>query len=179
MLRAFEEADYATRLFAAVHERLQASSVSLKAADRLIKLDNRVGEFMVFQIFFVLLRAKINDTAAWWRTGFRAANFSERFEHLSDDVIPPHRKKRTYFNALLARNEVASNDPYNRYLVKRVRTGYYLLNPRLEVRRGDDWINVYHLADLALMERTSGGNNKPLQILQQLMAGEGSDGAPG
>ena len=56
LLRAFEDADYAARLFPAVHERLQPSSVSLKAADRLIKLDNRVGEFMVFQTFFVLLR---------------------------------------------------------------------------------------------------------------------------
>ena len=91
--------------------------------------------------------------------------------------IPPHRKKRTYFNALLARNEVASNNPYNRHLVKRIRTGYYLLNPRLEVRRGEDWINVYYLANLALMEQTSGGNNKPLQVLQQLMAGEGQGAA--
>jgi hypothetical protein len=101
----------------------------------------------------------------WWNTGFRAADFSERFERFSDDVIPPHRKKRTYFNALLARNEVAGNNPYNRHLVKRIRTGYYLLNPRLEVRRGDDWINVYHLANLPLMERTSGGNNRLLEIL--------------
>ena len=177
LLRAFEEADYVTRLFPAVHERLQASSVSLKAADRLIKLDNRVGEFMAFQMFFVLLRAKINDTAGWWRTGFRAADFSERFEHLPDEVIPPHRKKRTYFNALLARNEINSNNPYNRSLVQRIHTGYYLLNPRLEVRRGDDWINVYHLANLPLMERTSGGRNKPLQVLQQLMTGEGSGDA--
>ena len=179
LLRAFEDVEFATRLFPAAHERLQPSSVSLKAADRLIKLDNRVGEFMVFQSFFVLLRTKINNTVGWWNTGFRAADFSERFERFSDDVIPPHRKKRTYFNALLARNEVASNNPYNRHLVKRIRTGYYLLNPRLEVRRGDGWINVYHLANLPLMERTSGGNNRLLEILQQLMVGEGSDGAPG
>ncbi len=173
LLRAFEDVDYAARQFPAVHERLQASSVSLKAADRLIKLDNRVGEFMVFQTFFVLLRAKINDTQGWWRTGFRAADFSERFERLPDGVIPPHRKKRTYFNALLARNEIDSSNPYNRHLVKRIGTGYYLLNPRLEVRRGDDWLNVYHLANLPLMEQTSGGNNKPLQVLQQLMAEKG------
>ena len=79
----------------------------------------------------------------------------------------------------LIRNEIDGNNPYNRHLVKRIGTGYYLLNPRLEVRRGDDWINVYHLANLPLMEQTSGGNNKPLQILQQLMAGEGPDRVPG
>lgn len=172
LLRSFEEEEFATRLFPSVHERLQASSVSLKAADRLIKLDNRAGEFMAFQTFFVLLRSKINDTKAWWRHGFKAADFSERFEHLPDAVIPPHRKKRTYFNALLARNEVDGNNPYNRSLVKRIRTGYYLLNPNLEVRRGEDWINVYHLANLPLMEQTSGGNNRLLAILQQLMAKE-------
>jgi hypothetical protein len=179
LLRAFEEEAFATRLFPAVHERLQASSVSLKAADRLIKLDNRAGEFMVFQTFFVLLRSKINDTRAWWRTGFKAADFSERFERLPDPVIPPHRKKRTYFNALLARNEVNGNNPYNRYLVKRIGTGYYLLNPHLEVRRGEDWINVYHLANLPLMEQTSGGYNKLLAILQQLMSKEEPGAATG
>jgi hypothetical protein len=178
LLRAFEDAEFATRLFPAVHERLEPSSVSLKAADRLIKLDNRVGEFMVFETFFVLLRAKINDTMGWWRTGFKAADFSERFERLPDGVIPPHRKKRTYFNALLARNEIDSNNPYNRHLVKRIGTGYYLLNPRLELRRGEDWINVYHLANLPLMEQTSGGHNKLLYILQQLMAGETRMPAP-
>ncbi len=179
LLRAFEDADYAARLFPAMHERLQPSSVSLKAADRLIKLDNRVGEFMVFQTFFVLLRWKVNHGKNWWRTGFRAADFSERFERFADDLIPPHRKKRTYFNALLARNEINGNNPYNRHLVKRIGTGYYLLNPHLDVRQGDDWINVHHLANLPLMERTSGGHNKLLEVLQQLMAGEGHNKIPG
>lgn len=172
LLRAFDEHEFATRQFPSVHERLQASSISLKAADRLIKLDNRVGEFMVFQTFFVLLRAKINQTQGWWRTGFKAVDFSERFEHLPDTVIPPHRKKRTYFNALLARNEVNGSNPYNRHLVKRIATGYYLLNPSLEVRRMEDWLNVYHLANLPLMEQTSRGGNKLLATLQQLMTGE-------
>ena len=172
LLRAFEDREFAIRLFPAVHERLQASSVSLKAADRLIKLDNRAGEFMAFQMFFVLLRWKINHTNGWWRNGFTAADFSERFEHFSDDLIPTHRKKRTYSNALLARNEVNGNNPYNRQLVKRIRTGYYLLNPRLEIRRGEDWINIYHAANLPLMEKAGSGNNKLLETLQQLMIGE-------
>lgn len=172
LLRAFDDREFANRLFPAVHERLQASSVSLKAEDRLIKLDNRAGEFMAFQMFFVLLRWKINHTDGWWHNGFTAADFSDRFEKFSDRIIPPHRKKRTYFNALLARNEVNGNNPYNRQLVKRIRTGYYLINPRLEIRRGEDWLNVYHAANFPLMEKSGGGNNKLLEILQQMMAGE-------
>jgi hypothetical protein len=177
LLRAFEDSEYAVHRFPPIHERLQPSSVSLKARDRLIKLDNRLGEFLVFQAFFVLLRWKINYGRNWWNSGFAAGDFIERFERFDDAIVPAFRKKRTYFNALLARNEIASANPYNRRLFKRVRTGYYLLNPRLEIRRGEDWVNLYHLSNLSLITQTraEGESNHLLTILHQLMREEESD----
>jgi len=43
-------------------------------------------------------------------------------------ILPQYRIKQTYISGLLSRNEVDSNNQYNRKLFVRVRRGYYRLN---------------------------------------------------
>jgi len=69
---------------------------------------------------------------------------------LPNSVIPDYRKKRSYISALLSKNEIESDNPYNKNLFKRKRTGHYILNPELAIRQRDEWFNIYELANINL-----------------------------
>lgn len=58
---------------------------------------------------------------------------------------------RPYLSGVLARNEIRRDYPYNRRLFLRVRQGEYALNPRLEVRVGDAWVNICELLNYSLI----------------------------
>lgn len=66
----------------------------------------------------------------------------EELERYPDIVVAARRKKRTYLNHVLARNEVQSTYPSSRRLWVRERHGHYLPNPALELRVRDGWVPV-------------------------------------
>ena len=74
------------------------------------------------------------------------------FALYSENVLPSFRKQRPYINAILAKNEVDSNQPYNLKFLHRIRVGHYVLNTAMEIRIGEDWRNVYELMGVALKE---------------------------
>ncbi|MBI2311036.1 MAG: PhoH family protein [Betaproteobacteria bacterium] len=152
--RAFDDEAYAARAFPAIHDRLHPGSVSVRSGERLVKLDSHLGEFLLFQAFFVLLRHKIGHDPVWG--GFATADFVDRLARLPEAIVPAYRKKRAYLSGVLARNEVESANPYSRRLFRRTGHGRYLLSPGLALRRGEEWSDVYEAAGLPLLARTGG-----------------------
>jgi hypothetical protein len=69
------------------------------------------------------------------------------------NVIAEYRKKRQYISGLLSKNEINSQNPYNRKLFMRVKKGCYILNPEIQVRQKDDWLNIYGFAGFELVSR--------------------------
>ena len=49
-----------------------------------------------------------------------------------DEILPPYRKKRTYFNSIMALNEMSKESPYCKEAFMRVDYGKYVLNPEIE-----------------------------------------------
>ena len=133
------------------------SSVSLKAADRLIKIDGRQGEFLLFHIFFAALHIRIHLYVP-----FTAVELTEIAASLPDSVIPGYRKKRQYISALLSKNEPVSANPYCKKLFKRKRTGHYILNPNISIRQKEDWIDIYRHANIEFIEKTVPESDKYL-----------------
>lgn len=82
---------FASSSFPAIHEMLAPSSLSLKIDDRLIKIDSRQGEFLLFHIFFSVLNQRVNHFTAD-RIPFTAVNLSEKAASLPESVIPEYRK---------------------------------------------------------------------------------------
>lgn len=80
-----------------------------------------------------------------------AVELAEAAAALSDSIIPDYRKKRAYISALLSKNEIDSNNPYCKKLFSRKRTGHYILNPKLAIRRKEEWIDIYRHANTDLM----------------------------
>lgn len=148
--RAAQDAKYASALFPAVHEMLAPSSVSLQADDRLIKLDSRQGEFLIFHIFLVELHRRLNSKYSAFIT-LTAPMLSEIVSSLPVGILPDYRRKRAYISALLSKNEVNSSNPYCKKLFRRRRTGHYVLNPELSIRHKEDWTDIYSRINIELI----------------------------
>ncbi len=155
--RIMQDRRFAAELFPGVHEMLAPSSVSLNADDRLIKIDGRQGEFLLFHIFFAALHNRIHRYVP-----FTAVELTEIAASLPDSVIRDYRKKRAYISALLSKNETNSANPYCKKLFKRKRTGHYILNPNISIRQKEDWIAIYHHANIELIEKTAPESDKYL-----------------
>jgi len=169
--RATQDRKFASELFAGVHEILAPSSVSLKVDDRLIKLDGRQGEFLIFHLFLTILRNRINMKYARF-VPITAPVLAEIAESLPDSVVPDYRKKRAYMSAQLSKNEPGSANPYCKKLFKRKRTGNYILNPKLAIRQKEEWIDIYHHANIGLFADPASESRQHISSIIQFLLSE-------
>jgi hypothetical protein len=147
---ALQDREFASKQFSSVHELLAPSYISLKIEDRLVKLDSSQGEFLLFAIFLSLLHKRFNSKYVAM-VSLNAITLVERGSLLLDSIVPEYRKKRTYISGLLSKNEAESPNPYSRKLFRRERQGWYVLNPKLAVRQGEEWRNIYQHAGIDLI----------------------------
>jgi Ankyrin repeats (many copies) len=154
LTRAVHQKHYAVGLFQGVHELLAPGSISLKAEDRLIKIDASQGEFLLFQLFFSLLHDRLNSSLID-QVALTAVKLADMIVSLPDSISPAYRKKRQYLSSLLSKNEIDGTNPYGRKLFVRLRTGYYLLNPKLSVLYKDEWIPLYRFAGIELLAKSA------------------------
>ncbi|OYV75730.1 MAG: hypothetical protein B7Z66_11575 [Chromatiales bacterium 21-64-14] len=132
---------------AAVYRLFQPQSESVQVEGRLVKLDNRQAEFLLFNLmmamFYIRLGQKIIDIGG----AFQAGDFAAVLEHFPDSLVPERRKRRAYLSGILSKNEVRRQGPYNRKLFFRLRQGYYILNPTLRLRVDGEWRALHELLD--------------------------------
>mgnify|MGYP003404065195 FL=1 len=76
------------------------------------------------------------------RIGFTSGKLKDLLAFYPDALWPAFRKKQTYISHLLSRNEVGSSYTPNRKLFTRTERGYYIVNPDLKIKIGDDWLDL-------------------------------------
>lgn len=163
LARAFAEPDYARGAFVTIHERLVPASTVVESCERLWKLDAQSMEHFVLNAMIALLRRKLAFEPGAMQyssqaAGYTAADLCDAAQHLPEPVLRATRKKRTAWNAVLARNEADSDSyAYNRRLFWRTTTGAYLPDPRLALRIGSGeaqtWVPVWTHLNLDLLRR--------------------------
>lgn len=138
--RAALHADYAGGPFAAVYERTAPPALDVEADGRLIRLYPHQGEYFVLLTMLAGIKTLGSQLVPGQacpldrRSGFNTAWLMRHVEHFPLDVLRAERRKRTWFNAVLARAEVDSSYEPARRLWTRWRTGYYVPNPTLRLR---------------------------------------------
>ncbi len=172
--RAVLDKKYASESFPRVNELLSPSSVSLKADDRLLKIDSSQGEFLLLHIFFSTLHHRINYQR-YGEVPLTAVELAEIAAALSDSIIPGYRKKRAYISALLSKNEIDSSNPYSKKMFRRNRTGHYILNPKLAIRRKEEWIDIYQHANTDLMSVIGSESGPSFQLVIQSLFSDKDD----
>ena len=53
--------------------------------------------------------------------------------YMPSSILADYRKKRSYVNSILAKNEITRKDKYNKKLFIRKSRGCYALNPKLKI----------------------------------------------
>jgi hypothetical protein len=124
----------------------------LQIDGRLVKLDNRLMEFLMFNLMIAMFYTHLGPNVANFRSGaFTSGDFVDVLSHFPDSVLPERRKKRAYISSILSKNEVNREGPYNRKLFRRLKQGHYIINPQLSVWVEGSWRNIYDLLSLDLL----------------------------
>jgi hypothetical protein len=126
------------------------SAVSIRIGSQLIKIDRSKAEFLLLELMLseMVYNAERIESSPWGQQGFSAAELADGVEIMPDAIVPRYRKESRYISAMLSKNEIDSNSPYSRRLFLRVRRGYYLLNPRIDLKIKDKWVPWFEAIEL-------------------------------
>ena len=143
--RACADERFARNKLPAVFERLAPPSIDIQVDGRLVKLDQRLMEYLMLSIAMVLFYQRLGERWAQRHNLLSAPDFVEVLEHFPESIVPARRKKRPYVSSILSKNEINRDAPYNRKLFQRGKQGQYLFNPQLALRIEDQWQRIYEL----------------------------------
>lgn len=144
--------NYAARKLPGVYKKLEPTDMVLQIEGRLVKLDNRLMDFLILNLMIAMFYTHLGENVAKSRGGaFSSGDFVEVLSHFPNSVLPERRKKRAYISSILSKNEVNREGPYNRKLFRRLKQGHYIINPQLLVWVEGGWCNIYDLLSLDLL----------------------------
>jgi hypothetical protein len=177
--RAMEDPDFAKEAIAQVFDRLAPAVIDVQVDGHLVRIERHQGEYWVLTLMLAGLKTQWSTCTARaqppWK--FREGYFAEQL-HQVLEYLPPHvwhdkRRKRSYLNQVLARAEVDSNYRPARKLWARTRSGHYLPNPGLQLRRGEDWRPVYEVLQFDWMDRGAGTDEmfsvRPAGVVERVL----------
>ncbi|MBN1338762.1 MAG: hypothetical protein JXA03_05525 [Bacteroidales bacterium] len=145
LARAYHDLQYFARM-EALYPLCRNDFVKIKVNDQLIKVDNKKMEYFLIHFFIALQQEIIQGFRRKYELdGVSAPDLERILQKFPESVLPEYRKRRQYISAMLAKNEVESENPYNRMLFLRSDRGLYVLQPELEVMVEGKWKNVYDI----------------------------------
>ena len=139
---------YAKKKLAEIYEQLEPTSMSIQIDGRLIKLDKHSMEFFLLNLMIALFYRVMSNKLRSRVSGFSTQDLIAAVQHIPDSILPDRRKQRAYLSSILAKNEIAKDEKYNRKLFYRVLRGAYIFNPKLALKVEDEWINIYDLLSI-------------------------------
>lgn len=169
LAHAHADPQYASIFLGPIYQRVCPPSLDVLTDNKLVRLDANGGEFYVLSLMLGLLPhlqsqivAPFADAAEFAKRqqGFYSSYLQHNQELFPLNVLPENRRKRSYWNHLLARAEVDSNYQPARRLWQRNGRGIYLPAEHLKVQtimqvsspddaaaQGEQWVNVQFLTD--------------------------------
>jgi len=150
---AYLQENYRKKVLPEIYPLIVTDNIKLKVNDQLVKLDNHKIEYFLVN-FFIAIQPEIlkKQKHHFYYSGVTLNDYIDILEEFPENVLFDYRKKRSYLNANLAKNEVNRDDPYNKKLFLRLERGYYVLNPEMEIYINNRWMNIY---DSMNMEKIS------------------------
>ncbi len=148
MLKAYNEPKLKRNLN--IHyNKLKKDSLKVRVGNQLVKIDNHQAEYIMLNFMLATYRSLISKGSSErdkvYISYFESATFLKFYEGLGRKVIPEYRTQRSYISSILSKNEVHSDNPYNKKLFFRIKRGGYFINPLLEIQIEENWVNVYEL----------------------------------
>ena len=140
--RAIKDEKFAKVKLPKIYHKLTPESISIQVENRLVKIPEHKAEFFLLLWMVMYLKAERQNQTTKSRVEFSAVMLKNMLDSLSDKILPEFRKKRQYISSILSKNEINSSNPYNNKLFERIKRGYYILSPDLQIRVKDKWIKL-------------------------------------
>ena len=160
--RALEDAPFAAQTFGSVDEQLRPPALDVLISDRLVRLSPDGAEFYFLSVLLATLphfHSRLLDPPTApdelhrRQYGFFTDFLRRNLEAMPERVLREARRKRPYFNHVLARAEAESSYLPARRLWKRSSKGFYQLNPDMQLKlkltpgTDNEWTSVLLLGD--------------------------------
>ncbi len=130
---------YLEKSLSQIYPVLVNDSLDIQVDRKLVKIDRSSMEYILFQFIFAFLSTKDSGEKKY---AISAGWCESKLIAFPKSILPDYRKKRTYISSILSKNEVNSNNPYNRKLFKRIRIGVYVVNPDIKLKINDEWTEL-------------------------------------
>ncbi|MCB1193709.1 MAG: PhoH family protein [Leptospiraceae bacterium] len=150
--QAAKDKAYTQRKLPAIYKLLEPDNITVQTNGRLYQLDNRLMEFLMLNLMIVMFYTNLGNKIIKKGEYFTSGDFAEILKHFPEHILPERRKKRQYISSILSKNEVDRDDKYNRRLFFRMRRGNYIINPKLSLRVEGEWINIYDLLNMDMVD---------------------------
>jgi hypothetical protein len=123
--RAFHDADFARSKLGPLYDALCPLAIDIEESNRRLRIGKNQGEFWVLLVLVARMHELYSSTQRLG--GFTASVLDEgMMNHFPPTVLPEERRRRSYWNGVLARAEIDSAYRPARRLWRRERTGHYL-----------------------------------------------------
>ena len=157
---AFRDPSFARGPCAALYGLLAPAHVDVKAGERLVRIDEHLSEYFLFQTFWTLFKSRFTRLDRTLNCALDTRAILAAWEDLPESVLRATRNRRQHLSHVLSRNEVERDYAYNRALFRRVAHGWYQFNPLLEVRCRSDageqsWQPIFAALNLPLIAEFS------------------------
>ncbi|MBX2928086.1 MAG: UvrD-helicase domain-containing protein [Saprospiraceae bacterium] len=164
-LMAFQQAQvnagFMQQRLPVLYPKLRPETIKVKIDNHLVKINARSAEFFLLHHFLVAQTAIVMKKRDFDDRGINMDDITSDCAKYPVAILPEFRKKRTYLNSILSKNEIEREDPYNKKLFLRIARGAYVLNPDLEVLVAEDqWMNVY---EMMFTEKMTAERNEALK----------------
>ncbi len=151
---AFRDPKFANGPLSALYDLLAPSALDVMAGQRLVRIDQHLSEYFLFQTLWTLFKSRFTHYGRA-HPAYDTSGILKCWEHLPARVLRAERNRRQHLSAVLSRNEVDRDYAWNRALFKRLRQGWYQLNPALAVRirvgTEECWRPVFSVLNLPLI----------------------------
>jgi hypothetical protein len=178
--RALEEPAFASGALALLADRIAPAAIDVQSDGRLVRIEQHQGEYWLLTLMLAGLKTQWSMCTARphprhkYGQGFFAEQLHDTLLSLPKHCWKELRRKRSYVNQVLARGEIESSYRPARKLWVRTRNGHYLLNPGLLLRRGEAWLPVYDVLNLAWIDDGSGWSGpmieRPMAMVERCVA---------
>lgn len=145
LLKASHSEKYCRHFLKPFYAVYPKQSLILQMENKLFKIEAHQAEYLLFHSMFAVYMDKIHDLIVNKISMFNSSVLMEIFAHFPENIVPAHRKKRSYLSALLAKHERSSSSPYSKKLFIRMERGEYMFNPQLLIKMNGEWQRIYQV----------------------------------
>ena len=131
-----------------LHPLLAPTAISIQVDGKLEKLDEHTMYGFLLNVFISLWYNYLPTQLVDHFGGITAANLKTMLDSIPDSVLSPMKKKQTYISHYLSSNECTKESKRNKNLFYRIKRGHYILNPKLKLKQGNQWVSLKDRLDV-------------------------------